>query len=155
MGKELVRSEMTITKMRREHVSQVAELEKVCFSDPWSEKSVASELENELALWLVALEGDTVAGYVGSQTVMGETDMMNIAVAPAFRRKGIARALIQALLRELARQGSRCLTLEVRASNAPARALYESLGFAQVGRRPNYYRNPKEDALILRKEWEN
>ena len=155
MGKELVRSEMTITTMGQEHVSQVAELEKQCFSDPWSEKSVASELENPLSLWLVALEGDTVAGYVGSQTVMGETDMMNVAVSPAYRRRGIARELIQALLRELARQGSHRLTLEVRASNAPARALYESLGFAQVGRRPNYYRNPKEDALILRKEWEN
>ena len=155
MGKELVRSEMTITTMGQEHVSQVAELEKQCFSDPWSEKSVASELENPLSLWLVALEGDTVAGYVGSQTVMGETDMMNVAVSPAYRQRGIARELIQALLRELARQGSHRLTLEVRASNAPARALYESLGFAQVGRRPNYYRNPKEDALILGKEWEN
>ena len=155
MGKELVRSEMTITTMGQEHVSQVAELEKQCFSDPWSEKSVASELENPLSLWLVALEGDTVAGYVGSQTVMGETDMMNVAVSPAYRRRGIARELIQALLRELACQGSHRLTLEVRASNAPARALYESLGFAQVGRRPNYYRNPKEDALILGKEWEN
>ena len=155
MGKELVRSEMTITTMGQEHVSQVAELEKQCFSDPWSEKSVASELENPLSLWLVALEGDTVAGYVGSQTVMGETDMMNVAVSPAYRRRGIARELIQALLRELARQRSHRLTLEVRASNAPARALYESLGFAQVGRRPNYYRNPKEDALILGKEWEN
>ena len=155
MGKELVRSEMTITTMGQEHVSQVAELEKQCFSDPWSEKSVASELENPLSLWLVALEGDTVTGYVGSQTVMGETDMMNVAVSPAYRRRGIARELIQALLRELARQGSHRLTLEVRASNAPARALYESLGFAQVGRRPNYYRNPKEDALILGKEWEN
>ena len=155
MGKELVRSEMTITTMGQKHVSQVAELEKQCFSDPWSEKSVASELENPLSLWLVALEGDTVAGYVGSQTVMGETDMMNVAVSPAYRRRGIARELIQALLRELARQGSHRLTLEVRASNAPARALYESLGFAQVGRRPNYYRNPKEDALILGKEWEN
>ncbi len=155
MGKELVRSEMTITTMGQEHVSQVAELEKQCFSDPWSEKSVASELENPLSLWLVALEGDTVAGYVGSQTVMGETDMMNVAVSPAYRRRGIARELIQALLRELARQGSHRLTLEVRASNVPARALYESLGFAQVGRRPNYYRNPKEDALILGKEWEN
>ena len=155
MGKELVRSEMTITTMGQEHVSQVAELEKQCFSDPWSEKSVASELENPLSLWLVALEGDTVAGYVGSPTVMGETDMMNVAVSPAYRRRGIARELIQALLRELARQGSHRLTLEVRASNAPARALYESLGFAQVGRRPNYYRNPKEDALILGKEWEN
>ena len=145
---------MTITKMRPEHVSQVAELEKRCFSDPWSEKSVASELENELALWLVALEGETLAGYVGSQTVMGETDMMNIAVAPAFRRKGIARELLQALIRELKERESHSLTLEVRASNAPARALYESLGFVQAGRRPGYYRNPKEDALILRKEWE-
>ena len=145
---------MTITKMRPEHVSQVAELEKQCFSDPWSEKSVASELENELALWLVALEGETLAGYVGSQTVMGETDMMNIAVAPAFRRQGIARELIQALVRELKKRESHSLTLEVRASNAPARALYESLGFTQAGRRPGYYRNPKEDALILRKEWE-
>ena len=145
---------MTITKMRPEHVSQVAELEKRCFSDPWSEKSVASELENELALWLVALEGETLAGYVGSQTVMGETDMMNIAVAPGFRRQGIARELIQALIRELKERESHSLTLEVRASNAPARGLYESLGFTQAGRRPGYYRNPKEDALILRKEWE-
>lgn len=145
---------MTITKMCPEHVSQVAELEKRCFSDPWSEKSVASELENELALWLVALEGETLAGYVGSQTVMGETDMMNIAVAPGFRRQGIARELIQALIRELKERESHSLTLEVRASNAPARGLYESLGFTQAGRRPGYYRNPKEDALILRKEWE-
>ena len=145
---------MTITKMRPEHASQVAELEKLCFSDPWSEKSVASELENELALWLVALEGETLAGYVGSQTVMGETDMMNIAVTPGFRRQGIARELIQALIRELKEWESHSLTLEVRASNAPARGLYESLGFAQAGRRPGYYRNPKEDALILRKEWE-
>ena len=145
---------MTITKMGPEHVSQVAELEKRCFSDPWSEKSVASELENELALWLVALEGETLAGYVGSQTVMGETDMMNIAVTPGFRRQGIARELIQALIRELKEWESHSLTLEVRASNAPARGLYESLGFAQAGRRPGYYRNPKEDALILRKEWE-
>ena len=145
---------MTITKMGPEHVSQVAELEKRCFSDPWSEKSVASELENELALWLVALEGETLAGYVGSQTVMGETDMMNIAVTPGFRRQGIARELIQALIRELKEWESHSLTLEVRASNAPARGLYESLGFAQAGRRPGYYRNPKEEALILRKEWE-
>ena len=115
---------------------------------------MASELENELALWLVALEGETLAGYVGSQTVMGETDMMNIAVSPAFRRQGIARELIQALIRELKERESHSLTLEVRASNAPALALYESLGFSQVGRRPGYYRNPKEDALILRKEWE-
>lgn len=136
------------------HVSQVAELEKICFSDPWSEKSVASELENDLACWLVAVEEDRVAGYVGSQTVMDETDMMNIAVHPDFRRKGIAEELVNALVHRLRNRGSRCLTLEVRASNEPACKLYEKLGFSQIGRRPNYYRNPREDALILRKEWE-
>lgn len=145
---------MRIAHMTAEHVSQVAALEKVCFSDPWSEKSVASELEKPLSCWLVALDGETVAGYVGSQTVLDETDMMNIAVHPDFRRKGVARGLILALIGELKKRGSRCLTLEVRASNDPARALYESLGFAHVGTRRNYYQNPKEDALILRKEWE-
>lgn len=145
---------MRIAHMTAEHVPQVAELEKVCFSDPWSENSVASELENPLSCWLVALDGETVAGYVGSQTVLDETDMMNVAVHPDFRRKGVARGLILALIGELKQRGSHCLTLEVRASNAPARTLYESLGFAHVGTRRNYYQNPKEDALILRKEWE-
>ena len=145
---------MTIIKMNENHVSQVAELEKVCFSDPWSENSVASELNNKLSLWLVAVEGDAVLGYIGSQTVMDETDMMNVAVHPDFRRKGIAEALVNGLVEHLKTMGSHCLTLEVRASNAPAIALYGKLGFAEIGRRRNYYRNPREDALILRKEWE-
>ena len=145
---------MRIAHMTAEYVPQVAALEKVCFSDPWSEKSVASEVENPLSCWMVALDGETVAGYVGSQTVLEETDMMNVAVHPNFRRQGVARALIPALTEELKKRGSHCLTLEVRASNDPARALYESLGFVLVGTRRNYYHNPKEDALILRKEWE-
>ena len=142
-----------IRQMTRAHVPQVVELEKICFADPWSEKSVAYELENPLSYWLVALEGDTVAGYVGSQTVLGETDMMNVAVRPEFRRRGIAEALILALIEALKARQSHCLTLEVRDSNASARALYEKLGFLEVGRRKNYYRNPREDALILQKEW--
>ena len=144
---------MMILKMAAEHVSQVAQLEKICFSDPWSENSVASELKNKLSLWLVAVEDGSVAGYIGSQTVMDETDMMNVGVHPDFRRKGIAEALVTELVSQLQQQGSHCLTLEVRASNEPARKLYDKLGFTQIGRRPNYYRNPKEDALILRKEW--
>ena len=135
------------------HVSQVAQLEKLCFSDPWSENSIASELENPLALWLVAEKNGAVAGYVGSQTVMDETDMMNIAVHPDHRRQGIAEALIEALIAVLKLKGSRSLTLEVRASNENARRLYEKLGFQQAGIRKNYYRNPREDAIILRKEW--
>ena len=134
-------------------MAQVAGLEKLCFSDPWSENSIASELCNPLSMWLVAEAAGTVVGYVGSQTVMDETDMMNIAVHPDCRRQGIAAALVNALVASLQDMGSHSLTLEVRASNAPARALYDMLGFQQVGLRRNYYHNPKEDALILRKEW--
>ena len=140
--------------MNENHVPFVAELEKICFSDPWSERSIASELNNSLAYWLVAEADDGVAGYIGSQTVLGESDMMNVAVHPDHRRKGIAESLVLSLVNDLKTQGSHCLTLEVRASNDPAIALYEKLGFIQVGRRKNYYRNPREDALILRKEWE-
>lgn len=155
MGKELVRREMIkILPMTDVYVGSVAELETMCFSDPWSLNSVASELKNPLSLWLVALEEDKVVGYVGSQTVMDETDMMNVAVHPEYRRRGIARLLIDSLVLALKERQSRCLTLEVRASNEPAIALYTILGFTEVGRRRNYYRNPKEDALILKKEWE-
>ena len=144
---------MIITKMTESHVAQVAELEKLCFRDPWSENSVASELNNPLSLWLVAVDGDRVAGYVGSQTVMDESDMKNVAVHPDYRKQGIATALILGLVEELRKRGSRSLTLEVRASNETAISVYRKLDFQEVGRRKNYYRNPREDALILRKEW--
>lgn len=144
---------MNIVPMNEHHVPQIALLERECFADPWSQQSIASELHNPLSLWLVAQQGQTLLGYVGSQTCLDETDMMNIAVFPASRRQGVARALIEALVSALRERGSKQLTLEVRASNGPARELYESLGFLQVGLRKNYYRNPKEDALILRKEW--
>lgn len=144
---------MEIRQMKKEDILQLAELEKLCFSDPWSVSAFEYELKNPLSLWLVAADGETVAGYVGSQTVMDESDMMNIAVAPAYRRQGIAEQLIASMIEGLQQRQSRCLTLEVRISNEPAIALYQKLGFLQVGRRPGYYRNPREDALILRKEW--
>ena len=140
-----------LEQMTDAHVAQIAQLEKQCFSDPWSENSVASELNNCLSLWLVALDGATVAGYIGSQSVGDEADMMNVAVHPDYRRRGIARELVMGLVAALEEKGVHSLALEVRASNAPAIALYEQLGFIQVGLRPNYYRNPKENALILKK----
>lgn len=139
--------------MNESHVSQIAQLETVCFSDPWSEKSIASELNNALSLWLVALDGETVAGYIGSQAVMGEADVMNVAVAPRYRRQGVAENLVNLLVAALAERGNYSLALEVRESNQAAISLYQKLGFTQVGFRPGYYRNPKEGALILRKEW--
>lgn len=144
---------MIFTKMNETQVLQIAELEKICFSDPWSETSIASELNNKLSLWMVAIDDEKVIGYVGSQTVLGETDMMNIAVHPDYRKQGIGTALIVELIGELELRGSHSLMLEVRASNTPAISVYEKLGFIEVGRRKNYYRNPKEDALIMRKEW--
>ena len=145
---------MEIIQMTSAHISSIAELEKICFSDPWSENSVASELKNPLSLWLVAVEGDRLAGYIGSQSVEGEADVMNVAVHPDFRRRGIAEELCLRLVTILNERNVHNLTLEVRASNAAAIALYEKLGFTLVGRRPNYYRHPKEDAHIMRKEWE-
>ena len=141
-----------LQEMTSAHVAQIAELEKLCFSDPWSENSVASELNNRLSLWLVAMDGDTVAGYIGSQSVLDGADMMNVAVHPDYRRQNIGKKLVVALCEALRAKSIQFLMLEVRQSNAPAIALYESLDFAQVGVRPNYYRNPKENALIMRKE---
>ena len=146
-------SDFIIRPMEERDVSAVAALEKACFSDPWSENSVRSELSNPLSLWLVAEKGGEVAGYIGSQSVLDAADMMNVAVAQSARRGGLARALIGALVARLDADGVRSLSLEVRVSNDAARALYEKLGFSEVGRRKNYYARPKEDALILRKEW--
>ena len=146
---------MTILEMKSEHVPQVAELEKLCFADPWSQMSIESELRNLWSYWLVAVQDDQVVGYIGSQSSIDETDVMNIAVHPQWRRQGIGESLINRLVDDLKNRGSHALMLEVRASNEPAIGLYEKLGFTQVGCRKNYYRNPKEDARILRKEWEN
>ena len=139
--------------MAAHHVPAIAALETQCFSDPWSESAIAPELQNPLSLWLVAEQNRAVLGYVGSQMVPPEADMMNIAVAPEARRQGIAEALVLALIRTLDECGVTSLTLEVRVSNLPARTLYEKLGFAAVGLRKNYYFHPKEDACILRKDW--
>ena len=144
--------EYQIISMQREHTAQIAELEKACFSDPWPQNIIENELRNELSLWLVAVSGNAVLGYVGSQSVMDEADMMNIAVAADARRQGIAKALVQALCDRLREKNVLTLTLEVRVSNAPAAALYEKLGFREIGIRPRYYFHPTEDARILRKD---
>ncbi len=145
---------MEIVEMNASHVQAVAELEKLCFTDPWPVEGIEPELKNPLSYWLVAMDGEQLAGYIGSQSCPPEADVMNVAVSPECRRQGIAQSLIEALVTGLKAKDITSLSLEVRASNGPAIALYKKLGFTQVGRRPNYYRNPKEDALILRKEWE-
>lgn len=145
---------MEYVRLNESHVEGIAQLEKVCFSDPWSVNSIQSEVNNPLSLWVVAMDGKNVAGYVGSQSVLGWADMMNLAVAPEYRRAGVGERLVNELIDHLKENQVTCLTLEVRVSNAPAINLYTKLGFNEVGRRPGYYHNPREDALILRKEWD-
>lgn len=144
---------MKILNMTQDHVPQIAELETLCFSDPWSVNSISTELTNPLSIWLVAIKDGEVLGYVGSQSVLDGADMMNIAVHPDHRNQGIGRMLIDKLILQLQEKGVISLSLEVRVSNAPAIGLYQTMGFAVVGRRPNYYRNPREDAYIMRKEF--
>ena len=141
-------------EMKAEHIPAVAQLEKINFSLPWSENVLHSELSNPLSLWLVALDKDKTIGYVGAQIVPDEADMMNLAVDGDYRRMGIGKALVVELISRLQSRAVHSLTLEVRVSNLPAINLYESLGFVIVGRRPGYYQKPKEDAFILRKEWQ-
>ncbi len=143
---------MEIRKMSGQDISQLAEMEKLCFADPWSVDAFLYELNNPLSMWLVCVESQKVLGYIGSQTVMPETDIMNVAVLPEYRKQGIGKKLIEELILLLKHQGVSKITLEVRASNEPAISLYEKIGFSPIGRRPGYYRHPKEDALIYGKE---
>ena len=140
--------------MKPEHIASVARLERENFSLPWSENVLSSELKNPLSLWVIATNDGAVIGYVGAQIVPDEADMMNLAVDAQYRRQGIGKALVEHLIASLQERMVRSLTLEVRVSNAPAVSLYEGMGFLTVGRRPNYYQKPKEDAWILRKEWQ-
>lgn len=138
-----------LTPMTIEHIPQIAALERACFSRPWSEESLQGELWNDSAVIIVA-EGEdgTVLGYAGLQTVLDEGYINNVAVDEKFRRQGVADELIAAFVR-FGQAKLAFLTLEVRASNAPAIALYAKHGFAEVGRRKNYYEAPKEDAVLM------
>ncbi|MBR5478570.1 MAG: ribosomal protein S18-alanine N-acetyltransferase [Clostridia bacterium] len=141
-----------IIKMEKRHIPQVAMLEKECFSSPWSEKMLEETYDNPCSYLIVWEEGDRVAGYVGLYKILDEGYITNVAVLPCFRRRGIAKALVEKLVAE--NRDLSFLTLEVRASNAGAIALYEKLGFEQVGVRPKYYSNPEEDAYLMTKEIE-
>ena len=139
-----------IVPMNGDHLDEVAELERVCFPDPWSRNMLKEELENDLAAFLVALdEQGAVAGYAGLQVVLDEGYILNVAVRPDCRRQGVAGQLLQVFLDFAKGNQLAFLTLEVRASNYPAIALYGSRGFRGVGRRKNYYEHPKEDAVIM------
>lgn len=137
-----------IVPMAKRHIPALVALEQVCFSQPWTAAGFAEELDNPLAVFLVAeIDGEAV-GYMGFHDVVGEGFVTNVAVSPANRRQGIAAALLTAALAECTRRGVTRLCLEVRESNAAAIALYTRFGFEQDGRRPRFYTAPTEDALL-------
>ena len=138
--------------LAHEHLGQAAEIERLCFSDPWSEKMLAEHLANPCSLTLAAVDGvGRLLGYVGLLAVVDEGYITNVAVRPDCRRQGVASSLLQALEARGRARNLTFLTLEVRQSNAPARALYENQGYLQAGLRRNYYENPREDAVIMTK----
>ena len=138
---------MTVVPMAERHLAALAEIEKACFHAPWSEAMLREELDK--GIFLVAERDGQAIGYVGCQTVLDEGYITNVAVSPDCRRQGVGRALIAELAQRARAQGLSFVTLEARASNVPAIALYEGAGFVRVGVRKNFYTAPTEDAVLM------
>ncbi len=137
-----------IVPFTAQHVCAVAQIEQACFAEPWTEEGLREELDNACARFLVAeAEDGAVAGYIGCHTVLDEGYIANVAVSPAYRRRGIGRQLVQALLERS--EDLAFVTLEVRVSNQAAIALYTDCGFRSVGVRKKFYSHPTEDALLM------
>ena len=140
---------MTIEPMAERHLEAIAAIEHACCHEPWSVGALREELDNPNNLFLACVRGDKVAGYVGCQTVLDEGYITNVAVSPDCRRQGVAAALLAELRRRAADKELSFITLEVRASNEPAIALYKGAGYVPVGTRRNFYSHPTEDALLM------
>lgn len=123
------------------------------FADPWSTQDLRDCISSDAVFHVAETpDGASVAGYVVALDAADEGEILNLAVAPSVRRHGLGRALVRDVLEALARRGVRHVYLEVRESNAPARALYAAHGFQEAGRRKQYYRRPVEDAIVLRRD---
>ncbi len=141
---------VSILPVEERHVQQIRAIEERCFpEEPWSEASLRLFLEPDRACAFVAEEEGTVLGYGGMLLAPDEGQVTNIAVLSEARRRGLGRALCKALMQEVEKRGLGQLSLEVRASNEAAIALYASLGFAVAGRRRGFYRRPAEDGLVM------
>lgn len=140
-----------ISLMTEDDIKAIANIEKECFSSPWSEDGLRSELTNEGAHFFTAKKNSEVAGYMGMHTVLDECYIANVAVSPAFRRQGIADALLHFAEETARSEGCSFISLEVRVSNTPAIKLYEKHGYISVGKRKNFYSSPTENALIMTK----
>ncbi|MBR5239374.1 MAG: ribosomal protein S18-alanine N-acetyltransferase [Clostridia bacterium] len=139
---------MVVTGLTPKNVEGVSLVEKTCFSTPWSLESFRNDLTNENAVYFCLEDGDKVIGYVGMWESFGEGNINNIAILPQYRRQGYAKLLLEHLISYGKEHNLTFLTLEVRESNEGARALYQKMGFSQVGVRKKYYERT-EDAILM------
>lgn len=146
--------EINVIPMEIKHIEKVAELEKICFSAPWSEEAILDSFKRGTK-FLVAQRLGEMIGYVGISCILDEGYVTNVAVFPEFRRQGVGKALLEAIFSLANENGLSFVSLEVRESNKNAISLYERLGFKLEGKRKNFYENPREDALILTKRFED
>jgi len=141
---------MTV-RFTEEHIKAAADVERRCFSVPWSEESLKM-LTREPFFGLVATVDGEFAAYGGMMCVLDEAQMLNVATLPEYRRRGLAREILAGLYAEAKARGAVTMTLEVRESNAAARELYKNEGFYEIGMRPNYYQDPREAAILMEKQ---
>ncbi len=139
---------MMIRPMQPEDVEKAAILEAENFSEPWSARAFMEELQKDTSIYMAVFEGDVLIGVCGIVTSFDEGEVLNVSVRKEYRQKGIARKMLSRLMEEAYARGIRHFTLEVREGNLSARALYEKLGFVCEGIRPDFYRNPTENAAI-------
>ena len=145
---ERIQNTIIIRDMAESDIKEIAELEKECFSEPWSEDSLKDELTNETARFYVLRDNEKLLGYIGANNICGEVYITNVAVSSDYRGKGYGKRLVNHLLKQSKLEKALFVTLEVRKSNANAIALYEKCGFKKIGERKNFYSKPTEDALI-------
>lgn len=140
---------MRAERLREEMLPSVAELERLCFAEPWSVRSLGLLLTEEAAGVAICSGSGEVVAYGGILWAADEGQILNLAVHPDFRRQGFGAAVLSELLRMAAERGCREVSLEVRISNRAAIALYERAGFSTAGIRRHFYRNPAEDAAVM------
>jgi ribosomal-protein-alanine N-acetyltransferase len=150
---ESITDSVTLRRPTPEDLGVIAAIEAASFADPWSEAEFASVLLTPHTIFLVAEAGrkSGIVGYVIAMAVLDQAEILNVAVAPEYRGGGLGGGLLDAALLEVERRGAESVFLEVRVSNAAAKALYASRGFVEVSRRKNYYRTPVEDALVMQR----
>ena len=145
-----MKENIEILPLAQSHLREVAEIEQLCFSEPWSEKALELLL-GDLGIGVACVQNGSVVAYGGMMLAPDEGQITNIAVHPAYRRQGLGKAVTEALVQLARVRELEQIALEVRASNEAAIALYTALGFESVGRRKNFYRHPQEDALVMLK----